>query len=88
MTDEVPEADAIEQDLPPGGPPARGSPADRRPVVDPDVPIADAVEQELPARGAIAEEEPSIPPEVPEADVLEQTQPAPLPDEDETAETE
>ncbi len=80
MTDEVPEADALEQAVPASGPPASG-----QPDVDPDVPMADAIEQELPAGGPVAEEEPSIPPDVPEADVLEQAQPAPLLDEDETA---
>ncbi len=82
MTDEVPEADALEQELPVAGPPAA-----TQPPVGPDVPAADAIEQELPARGPVAEEEPSIPPEVPEADVLEQAQPAPLLDEDDAAVT-
>ena len=77
MTD-VPEVDAIEQELPAGGPPAAGQPG-----VGQEVPVADAIEQELPAGGPVAEEEPSIPAEVPEADVLEQAQPAPLLEEDE-----
>lgn len=81
MSNDVPEADALEQALPASGPPVGGEPA-----VDADVPVADAIEQELPARGTVAEQEPSIPPEGPEADVLEQVQPAPLLDEDEAAE--
>ncbi len=85
MTDEVPEADALEQERPVAGPPAGSQPPAGADVTAPDVPAADAIEQELPARGPVPEEEPTIAPEVPEADALEQTQPAPLLDEDELA---
>jgi hypothetical protein len=83
MTDEVPEADALEQELPAGGPPASTEPS-----LGSDVPIADALEQELPARGPIAgdelvEPEPGIAAEAPEADAIEQAQPGPLLEEDE-----
>ena len=83
MTDQVPEADAIEQELPAGGKPPGG-----RPAVSPDVPVADAIEQELPAGGPLAgevaaEDDPSIPLGAPEADVIEQAQPGPLLEEDE-----
>lgn len=74
----VPEADAIEQDLPAGDPPA-----ETRPDVGPDVPVADAIEQELPTGGPVAEDEPAIPAEVPEADAIEQAQPAPVLEDDE-----
>lgn len=82
MTDQVPEADAIEQDLPAGGPPAA-----HVPPVDPEVPVVDAMEQELPAGGPVitdsVPDEPSIPLGAPEADVLEQAQPGPVFEEDE-----
>ncbi len=82
MTDEVPEADAIEQELAPGGPPP-----EHLPSVGSDVPVADAIEQELPAGGPVATdpvaEEPNIPLGAPEADVIEQAQPGPLLEEDE-----
>ncbi|MDP8975233.1 MAG: hypothetical protein M3N28_02480 [Actinomycetota bacterium] len=82
MTDHVPEADAIEQDLPPGGPPP-SQPSS----VGAEVPVADAIEQELPAGGPVSAdpipEEPSIPLGAPEADVIEQAQPGPLLEEDE-----
>lgn len=83
MADQVPEADALEQELPAGGPPSAAMPA-----ADSEVPVADALEQELPAGGPIAggtlqEQEPSIPLGAPEADVLEQAQPGPLLEEDE-----
>ena len=78
MTDEIPEADAIEQELPAGGPPSSTAPD-----VDPAVPVADALEQELAAGGPVSDDEPTIPAEGPEADVIEQTQPGPLLDEDE-----
>jgi len=82
MTDDVPEADAIEQDLAPGGPP----PAQPH-SIDAEVPVADALEQELPAGGPVSTdaiaEEPTIPFAAPEADVLEQAQPGPLLEEDE-----
>ncbi len=82
MTDQVPEADAIEQDLSAGGPPPAHPPS-----VDPEVPVADAMEQELPAGGPVSSEpmpdEPTIPLAAPEADVLEQAQPGPAFEEDE-----
>jgi len=82
MTDQVPEADAIEQELPAGG-----SPPSDLPSVDPEVPVADAMEQELPAGGPVSTDpmpdEPSIPLAAPEADVLEQAQPGPVFEEDE-----
>ena len=81
MTDEVPEADAIEQQLPAGGPPA-GAPGHLDPV-EPGVPVADAIEQELPAGAPLSDDEPSIPSDAPEADVIEQAQPGPLLDEEE-----
>lgn len=82
MTDDVPEADAIEQDLTAGGPPPAQPPS-----IDSEVPVADALEQELPAGGPVATdpiaEEPTIPLGAPEADVIEQAQPGPLLEEDE-----
>ncbi len=82
MTDDVPEADAIEQDLPATGPPPESGPS-----VGSEVPVADAIEQALPAGGSGAadalDEEPSIPAGAPEADVIEQAQPGPLLEEDE-----
>ena len=78
MTDEIPEADALEQELPAGGPPAGAAPE-----VDPAVPVADALEQELAAAGPVPDGEPTIPAEGAEADVIEQAQPGPLLDEDE-----
>ena len=82
MADQVPEADALEQELPAGGPPPVGSPA-----TSSEVPVADALEQELPAGGPVAgdvleAEEPSIPIGAPEADVIEQAQPGPVLEED------
>jgi hypothetical protein len=82
MTDQVPEADAIEQELPAGGPPPS------RPSVGSEVPEADAVEQGLPAGealsgGMLVEDEPSIPLGAPEADVIEQAQPGPPLEEEE-----
>jgi len=81
MTDQVPEADAIEQDLPAGGPPAAPVPP-----IDSEVPVADAMEQELPAGGPVTSDpvpdEPTIPLGAPEADVLEQAQPGPAFEED------
>jgi hypothetical protein len=82
MTEDVPEADAIEQDLPAGGPPPAHIPS-----VGSEVPVADAIEQELPAGGPVATdpiaEEPSIPLGAPEADVIEQAQPGPVLEDDE-----
>lgn len=82
MTDEVPEADAIEQDLPPGGPPPSQPPS-----VGTEVPVADAIEQELPAGGPVSAEpvpdDPTIPLGAPEADVIEQAQPGPVLEDDE-----
>lgn len=83
MTNDVPEADAIEQDLPPGGPPPHSAAS-----VGSEVPVADAIEQAVPAAGpvsgeAVAAADPSIPIGAPEADVIEQAQPGPLLEEDE-----
>lgn len=78
----VPEADALEQDQPVGGAPARVDPVDHDTPL-PDAPLPDAVEQDQPAGGSMAAEEPVIPTEVPEADAIEQAQPGPLVDEDE-----
>ena len=83
MTNDVPEAAAIEQDLPPGGPPPHSAPS-----VGSEVPVADAIEQALPAGGPVADggvaaADPSIPIGAPEADVIEQAQPGPLLEDDE-----
>ena len=83
MTDQVPQADALEQELS-----ASGTPPGTTPSAGAEVPVADAIEQELPTGGPVSgdtleEREPSIPLGAPEADVIEQAQPGPVLEEDE-----
>ena len=78
----VPEADALEQELPAGDVPSHVEPViDDAPL--PDAPLPDAIEQEQPARKPVGAQQPVSPPEVPQADAIEQDQPGPLVDEDE-----
>ena len=74
--DAVPEADALEQALPPSDADPELLDADEDPEIDPDVPEADAMEQSRPRAVPAAVARRPMPVDAPEHDVLDQRLPA------------
>jgi hypothetical protein len=74
--DPVPEADALEQALPPVDADPELLDVDDEPEIDPDVPEADAMEQSRPRAVPAAVATRPIPADASEHDVLEQRLPA------------